>query len=62
MNAEDYGKTIEAAAIDRDGKKVLPCAVAFQLAGDHGVPLKDIGTYCTDAGIKIVGCQLGCFE
>ena len=62
MNAEEYGKMIEEAAADRDGRKVLPCAVAFQLAGEHGIPLKAIGAYCTGNGIKIVGCQLGCFE
>jgi alanyl-tRNA synthetase len=62
MNAEESGKIIEESSVEQDGKKVLPCAKAFRLSGRHGIPLKDIGAYCTRNGIKIIGCQLGCFK
>jgi hypothetical protein len=62
MNAEEYGKIIEESSIERDGMKVMPCATAFEISGRHGIALKDIGTWCDHNGIRIVGCQLGCFE
>jgi len=61
MNADEYGKIIEDSLIEMDGRKVMPCAQAFELSEKSGVPIKDIGAYCTDNGIKIVSCQLGCF-
>ena len=62
MNADEYGKIIEESAIDRDGRKMLLCAKAFDLSKKFGISLKDIGTYCSDNGIRISSCQLGCFE
>ncbi len=62
MNAEEYGKIIEESSIEQNGRKVLPCAKAFDLSGRYGIPRKDIGAYCTDNGIKIIMCQLGCFD
>jgi len=62
MNADEYGKIIEESSLERDGGKVLPCAKAFDLSRRYGIPLKNIGIYCTDNGIKIIMCQLGCFK
>ena len=62
MNVEEYGKIIEESSIDSDGRKVLPCAKAFELSEKFGISLKDIGGYCTENRIKISGCQLGCFD
>ena len=62
MNADEYGRIIEESSIDKDGRKTLPCAKAFELSEKYGIPLKDIGAWCTDNGIKISRCQLGCFE
>ncbi len=62
MNAEEYGKIIEESAVEKDGKKMMPCVRAFELSERSGISLKDIGEYCTTSGIKIVGCQLGCFD
>ncbi len=62
MNAEEYGKIIEESSIERDGRRILPCAKAFDLSDRYSIPLKDIGAYCTDNGIRISNCQLGCFE
>ena len=62
MNADEYGRMIEESSIDKDGRKVLSCAKAFELSEKFSISLKDIGEYCTDNGIKISRCQLGCFE
>lgn len=39
----------------------LPCKEAFRIAQDLDVPVAQVGTACDDIGIKIKGCQLGCF-
>lgn len=44
----------------KDGR--LPCAKAFQLSKELGVPLKEIGELCNAEGIRIKNCQLGCFK
>ena len=51
-----------AAATQREGRRVLSCAAAFQLAADHAVPVREIGDICNNEGIKIAHCQLGCFK
>ncbi len=62
MNSDDLAKCIEEAAVEKDGEKRMPCAVAFELAENYPVTLMEIGKACNRMGIKIVGCQLGCFE
>ncbi len=52
---------INEAATERDGRKMLSCPQAFQLAEQYSVPVRKIGDYCTTEGIKMVHCQLGCF-
>ena len=42
-----------------DGK--LPCAVAFQIAKEIGVSLRELGEAANRLSIKICRCQLGCF-
>jgi len=39
----------------------LPCPVAFQIAKELDVSLKEIGETANKLEIKISGCQLGCF-
>jgi hypothetical protein len=39
----------------------LPCKKAFTIAAEVGCPIAEIGKVCNEVGIKIVGCQLGCF-
>lgn len=42
-------------------QKRLSCQDAFKLAHDLEVPIEQVGQACNEIGIKIVGCQLGCF-
>ena len=39
----------------------LPCPVAFKIAKDMDVSLKEIGETANKLEIKISSCQLGCF-
>ena len=56
MTDEQKQKVREAA---KDGK--MPCPKAFQLAREMDVPLKEVGDFCNEEGIRIKNCQLGCF-
>ena len=55
-------KLIMDTAVLREGKKTLACSQAFKLSQEHEVSLKEISEVCNQHGIKIIGCQLGCFK
>lgn len=57
MESENIKKLIMDAS--PDGR--IPCAAAFQVAREAGVPVKVIGQIINELGIKITRCQLGCF-
>ena len=42
-------------------KLKLPCSKAFNIAAEVDCPVSEVGKICNEVGIKIVGCQLGCF-
>lgn len=52
---------MEAATVREDGRQLMPCPRAFELAEQLGVEVSEIGRLCTREGIKIAQCQLGCF-
>ncbi len=52
---------VVAAAKDVKGTLVIPCRTALALADELGVAPKVVGGICNARGIKIQGCQLGCF-
>ena len=53
---------LEAATVREDGRQVMPCPRAFELAEQLGVEVSEIGRLCNREGIKIAQCQLGCFR
>jgi hypothetical protein len=60
---DETGKLIVEATKERDdGRRVLSCKRAFELASQSEASLAQIGAYCDENNIKIVGCQLGCFK
>jgi hypothetical protein len=60
---EETGKLIIEATKERDdGRRLLACKRAFDLASENDISLAEIGAYCNENNIKIVGCQLGCFK
>ena len=42
-------------------KKCLACSDAYKIAEELKINVSDIGKLCNESGIKIIGCQLGCF-
>jgi hypothetical protein len=55
-------KLVIESVIERNGRKIITCARAFEIHRRHGITLKDIGRICNENGIKICECQLGCFK
>ncbi len=60
-NREALLEAIKAAAVDRDGREILACAKAFQIAEKFSIGVREVGELCDEAGFKIAHCQLGCF-
>lgn len=58
MEQEKIGKILKDAGIE----KTLTCPQAFAIAEKHKIPKMEISEYCNANGIKIRGCQLGCFK
>ncbi len=52
-------KELIKAAVGPDGK--IRCADAFRVAAEAGVPVGAVGRIINELGIRIKGCQLGCF-
>jgi hypothetical protein len=48
------------AAEARDGR--IGCATVFRVAAAQRVPVPEAGRAVQRLGIKITGCQLGCFR
>ncbi len=50
----------ERILFEAEGLK-LPCKKAFAIAAEVDCSLADVGKKCNETGVKISGCQLGCF-
>jgi hypothetical protein len=61
MTSGNIPRLIETLKSRAGEEKRLPCAEAFKIARDLDVPTHDVGRTCDELGIKVVGCQLGCF-
>lgn len=62
MDHNAIRKLVLESAVERQGRKILSCARAFEIHRQHGVPLAEIGRICDENDIKIRACQLGCFQ
>jgi hypothetical protein len=58
MDKDKIAQAFKSAGIE----KSITCPEAFSIAGKFAIPKKDIADYCNTNGIKIRGCQLGCFK
>lgn len=54
--------TIEQAFKAEGIEKNITCPQAFSIAERFRISKKEISEYCNAHGIKIRGCQLGCFK
>ena len=55
---EEIKKSLQEAS----PKGKIPCAMAFKIAREHNCSIAEIGQFCNELKIKIVSCQLGCFQ
>ncbi|MCX7991993.1 MAG: hypothetical protein N2999_08210 [Proteobacteria bacterium] len=55
-------KDIEKKILEVAKDRKLPCKVAFKLAEELNISLKEIGDMANKLNIKITNCQLGCFK
>jgi hypothetical protein len=58
MDTDNIVQAFSSAGID----KTITCPEAFSLAQRYTISKKEISDYCNSHGIKIRGCQLGCFK
>ena len=50
-------------AFEKEGiGKEIKCPQAFEIAEKYDIVKLDIARYCNRHGVKIRGCQLGCFK
>ena len=56
MSSELEEKIISSLADDN-----LPCPVAFKIAQELKVSIREVGEEADKLGIRISNCQLGCF-
>ncbi len=62
MNEDAMRALVLESATELNGRKTISCARAFELHRRHGVALREIGRICSENGIRIGECQLGCFH
>jgi hypothetical protein len=58
MDRDKIEQAFRAEGID----KAVTCPQAFSIAERYSISKKEISEYCNSQGIKIRGCQLGCFK
>lgn len=54
-------EAVRDAAVENDGRQMLRCTDAFDLAKELSVDLTEIRRISDEANVKIINCQLGCF-
>lgn len=59
---EELTVAVNTAVTEREGCITLRCSDAFRIAGTFSVGVGVIGELCDELHIKIVQCQLGCFQ
>lgn len=58
MSQEAIAKIFAEQGIEKE----IQCDAAFQISEKHAIDKLEIAKYCNKNGIKIRGCQLGCFK
>ena len=58
MDKDKIEQAFRAEGIERS----VTCPQAFSIAERYNISKKEISEYCNSRGIKIRGCQLGCFK
>jgi len=58
---EDKSGKIEESVREAAPDDRMSCTVARAIAADLDVPVGDVGEAADRLGVKIYGCELGCF-
>jgi DNA-binding transcriptional regulator YhcF (GntR family) len=58
---EQVTDELKAAVLAKAVHGKVTCPVLRKLAEDRGVPFKVAGTAADMAGVRVGGCELGCF-
>jgi hypothetical protein len=59
---EELTRAVLERSREMKGRRTLTCAQALSLAAELGVKPVRIGRICNQQGIRLGGCQLGCFS
>lgn len=51
-----------AAMMEKRGGEAITCAECFEIAERTGAARRVVGEAANRAGVRIVRCQLGCFD
>ena len=43
---DNISEIIESAVVEKDSKRYMYCAKAYEIFEKHGIPLIEIGKYC----------------
>ena len=60
--AQEVGEELQARIRDRVIEEGLPCATAWDIAGELTMKRIDVARVAESLGIRITQCQLGCFS
>lgn len=60
--SKDVIEAVRIAAKDKDGHKEISCKELFKLAEELDAKHRLLGKICDQEHIRIVSCQLGCFQ
>lgn len=55
-------RLLESAVMAEEKNGHISCPVAWTIATDNGVSKLDVGVTIDRLGIRLTGCQLGCFK
>jgi hypothetical protein len=58
MDEDTIRKAFDEMGIENE----IQCPQAEAMAAKYNIPKREIGEYCDAHGVKIRGCQLGCFR
>lgn len=47
--------------LEKFPQKRISCSEAREMARELGIEPRELGELCDEAGLKIYGCELGCF-
>jgi len=59
---EELARIVRDRSKEVDGRRILTCAEALNLAAELGVEPRRIGQACDREKIRLSSCQLGCFS